>query len=331
MHREIGLAILMCLSGCAYDANPYVNSVKPTGEKTVFRYGNFCGPSLPDGLSSLGIETQRAERVQFIANIVPVDDIDAICKQHDLCYENMGHDNAFCDWSMHSSTDVLSLRFNRAAAQALSMSGISERNIAIADERTLRPCGRLADQMTSAFSIKYKRRGLSNGWTSILYLPTKAALLALESTSAVGVDSEDSYPTAGLCDDLSIEGEALFELNLFKNCFIKIGEGNKYRRDFKSQYGGCNSLPTHLKNDVDSYDFEEVEALWARNYCMQNARYNFRYEGRAPAYINTGVSANDCEKYMDTSSVHYAKLKSPWHEHIKEKCVWVNQYRVSCE
>lgn len=51
-------------------------------------HGNFCGPGYPGPM---------AASVEDLEKIVPVDQIDAACQQHDICYAVAGSNDALCD------------------------------------------------------------------------------------------------------------------------------------------------------------------------------------------------------------------------------------------
>lgn len=82
------------LASCCARApiSPYAMTV----EFRLFRYGALCGANHPAGLTDLERE-DRAGRAAVIAATKPVDDIDAACKAHDLCYVRAGDDEPLCD------------------------------------------------------------------------------------------------------------------------------------------------------------------------------------------------------------------------------------------
>lgn len=55
-------------------------------------YGNFCGPSHPRLAS-----TSRADKYRELATIQPVDELDATCKAHDMCYAQVALNSLYCD------------------------------------------------------------------------------------------------------------------------------------------------------------------------------------------------------------------------------------------
>ncbi|MGH8580214.1 MAG: hypothetical protein ACREVK_08890 [Gammaproteobacteria bacterium] len=65
-------------------------------------YGNFCGPGHPrvDGIEAL-------EKIKPIEK--PIDDVDAACQQHDLCYARKGRQNEMCDELLERELDHRSL------------------------------------------------------------------------------------------------------------------------------------------------------------------------------------------------------------------------------
>jgi len=76
--------------------SPYVNPQ----EGKIFKYGNFCGPSFPRFSYKYSTDITFSElliREGKILATTPVDDIDRVCRAHDICYDYFGHDNLNCD------------------------------------------------------------------------------------------------------------------------------------------------------------------------------------------------------------------------------------------
>lgn len=109
MNRYPGVALALfltslILSGCVQArasfptvGNTFWSPAYKPNDLDIYAYGNFCGPRYPN-LRDLDKETQIPERIERIRSIAPVDDIDAACKAHDLCYERWGHDHSGCDF-----------------------------------------------------------------------------------------------------------------------------------------------------------------------------------------------------------------------------------------
>jgi hypothetical protein len=58
----------------------------------VWSYGKYCGEDYP---KDTGNTSQ--ERIVHLGEETPVDDIDAACQQHDICYERHGRNHCLCD------------------------------------------------------------------------------------------------------------------------------------------------------------------------------------------------------------------------------------------
>ncbi len=85
------LAALFLTSGCASNVKSgcLSESFRPDAE-TLYRYGNFCGPGHP-------VSEADPANIPALVALEPVDDIDRLCKLHDLCYARFGADNSHCD------------------------------------------------------------------------------------------------------------------------------------------------------------------------------------------------------------------------------------------
>lgn len=94
MFERITVAVLVMalVSACA---SSELRSLSPD-EASRLRYGNFCGAGHPAVLGSLEIADSEA-RINALNELRPVDDLDAICRLHDLCYEAFGHNVTPCD------------------------------------------------------------------------------------------------------------------------------------------------------------------------------------------------------------------------------------------
>ena len=88
--------------------------------KSSFRYGCFCGAGWPAlRVQSVGTETGSPlnERLELIAkyySIKPIDDIDAACQAHDVCWTFHGGPRAECNEQFQKAMDYLFEVFSRA-------------------------------------------------------------------------------------------------------------------------------------------------------------------------------------------------------------------------
>ncbi len=87
-------AALLAAAACAN--NPYVlTSDGAEAERKLFRYGDYCGAGNP---TQAAPPADRAARLDTLAAAwPPVDELDALCFGHDVCYETLGHDDKLCD------------------------------------------------------------------------------------------------------------------------------------------------------------------------------------------------------------------------------------------
>lgn len=86
------------LAVCA--SNPLVSPYVNPEEGKAFKYGNFCGPSFPKFSVKYTNDISHSDLLIREAKILTtpaVDDIDRVCRAHDICYDYFGHDNRSCD------------------------------------------------------------------------------------------------------------------------------------------------------------------------------------------------------------------------------------------
>ncbi len=105
--RAVTLSMLAALTaGCASTVEAISSpSYRPEETDLLYKYGEFCGPGVPDlpaasTASALTSDGQMSVRLRTLLSMQPVDDIDAACRAHDICYELFGHDNDGCDKMM---------------------------------------------------------------------------------------------------------------------------------------------------------------------------------------------------------------------------------------
>jgi len=85
----VGLMAAIITSGCAFR-----------------QHARFCGPGYPQMPDDWTLTQRRAE----LERIAPFDDIDAVCKAHDLCYIDKGASEEACDSALIESVKRLELR-----------------------------------------------------------------------------------------------------------------------------------------------------------------------------------------------------------------------------
>jgi hypothetical protein len=98
--------------------NPAVASDK-LGKK--FRYGCFCGKNYPhiEHASKKSFRdlngTARQELILQYKKIDAYDDIDAICKKHDICYIYYGKKAKICNDKAYDRFDIIKKKFDKAS------------------------------------------------------------------------------------------------------------------------------------------------------------------------------------------------------------------------
>lgn len=87
------LSVAYALASCT---GVQTNPIQTSGERSIFSYGEFCGPGHP----SLGTISTREAARSFLQRRQPRDFIDAACKGHDICYTYKGRLAAECDQAL---------------------------------------------------------------------------------------------------------------------------------------------------------------------------------------------------------------------------------------
>jgi hypothetical protein len=121
----LGTAFILLLTGCVQ------MPTHPDGSDAAWAWGNFCGKDYPR-VQATDAEGRRAA----LAAIAPRDDLDAICKAHDLCYAEHGKHQLRCDDDLARA--AFTIRFEGEYRRA---------------------CSRLADQMGRFFACAMPSRG----------------------------------------------------------------------------------------------------------------------------------------------------------------------------
>ncbi|CAA6802676.1 MAG: Unknown protein [uncultured Sulfurovum sp.] len=86
-----------------------------------FKYGCFCGknyPQMEDNNSSTKDfkkmnKSQRSKVIESYQAIEPYDDIDAICKEHDICYLTYGKRAKICNDTIYNELHTLADKFKK--------------------------------------------------------------------------------------------------------------------------------------------------------------------------------------------------------------------------
>ncbi len=90
-----------------------------------FRYGCFCGKNYPviehpskKSYRDLN-RTQRQELIEEYQKIDAYDDIDEVCKEHDICYLFYGREAKVCNDTIYNQLKTLEKQFNKASDKRL--------------------------------------------------------------------------------------------------------------------------------------------------------------------------------------------------------------------
>jgi hypothetical protein len=117
-----GALLLIGAAACSNAGAPTIDSAvgsqttnTPPGSPQFVLHGQFCGRGWPVISGATTIERQAA-----LEEIQADDDLDAACKEHDLCYERIGMDNIVCDRLLIEGINALAL-YGKCRTKAISI------------------------------------------------------------------------------------------------------------------------------------------------------------------------------------------------------------------
>ena len=91
-----------------------------------FRYGCFCGENYPNikhaskkSYRDLN-QTERKELIDVYQKIDAYDDIDEVCKEHDICYITHGREAGVCNDTIYNKLSSIEKKFDRASDENIS-------------------------------------------------------------------------------------------------------------------------------------------------------------------------------------------------------------------
>jgi hypothetical protein len=147
-----------------------IGCVTTRGTDELWSYGEFCGSEWP---KVVGLT--QADRLAKLISIQASDDIDELCKEHDICYEKLGAHASSCDKDLRRN--LLAIEFPR--------------------EKT--SCLKVKDQILYAFSC-FQQTGhqQSNILTALITMPLSLAICAL-ATSVAALGALVKNPEPGTC------------------------------------------------------------------------------------------------------------------------------------
>jgi len=156
---------------------------------THFHYGCFCGRDYPQiehpskkSYKNLN-HTQRQELITQYQKIDAYDDIDQLCKEHDICYIQQGKEAKVCNVNIHTKLRTIEKKFRNA----------QNRNI------THLQCKNLAYDIGSVFHTIFSPADDENGMFDAGMLLFNGAITAMNKMFQESVDILDStsrYPLA---------------------------------------------------------------------------------------------------------------------------------------
>jgi len=88
---------------------------------TKFRYGCFCGenyPNIEHPSKKTYKELNSTERQELIAEYKKIDaydDIDEVCKEHDICYISHGREAKVCNDTIYNQLNTIEEQFDKAS------------------------------------------------------------------------------------------------------------------------------------------------------------------------------------------------------------------------
>ena len=181
-----GLLLVLCLyfaiAGCVTTRN--------TDEP--WSYGNFCGPGWPDIES-----TSTQDRIDKLTAIQSADDIDEMCKEHDICYVSRGRNDVQCDKDLRRN--MLAMQFEPAHKSR---------------------CMKVRNQVLYAFSCFQSTGHRPSSWvTAVFTVPAGMAMCALSTPSTV-IGSLSDTPAPGTC--MAINDYKKYRRDT-EMCFAKAG------------------------------------------------------------------------------------------------------------
>jgi len=144
---------LLLVGGCA--------SISQELEQFEY-HGQFCGPKYPDISNTL----TKSEHIDWLSSIYePIDDLDRVCKRHDICYaqaqgeseESIDLDKIIrCDKSLIKEAKPIEKYFWKERRKSIRPRDIKTKEGRAKIDDTLR-CYTLAQGMTNAFRAKLKK------------------------------------------------------------------------------------------------------------------------------------------------------------------------------
>lgn len=98
MKKNLAYIIFIFLCGCATKA---IDNRKLIGRGFPV-HGKFCGPNIPFVEASNPVEHSK-----ILKSIQPIDNMDMVCKYHDICYVSNSHNIEMCDSQLIEAMDKI--------------------------------------------------------------------------------------------------------------------------------------------------------------------------------------------------------------------------------
>lgn len=177
--KLVVIVIATLLAACVH--NPYLfdHSIDQDGvqQNHLLKYGNYCGDGHPVMSRRWSTDQRKA---YLLAGPVPVDDLDAACYAHDMCFEETETDYAVCDWTLRTITLDAQIGF---------------------DGQETQQCWNLMAPITGAFLAKVWSKG--DNWYETLGYRTLGVLavpVMAVSAAPYWVTQWSGFPEVGSCN-----------------------------------------------------------------------------------------------------------------------------------
>ena len=152
-----------------------------------FKYGCFCGKNYPKIYNTASQDVknlnkkQRVEVIESYFSVKPYDDIDAVCKQHDLCYLYQGKKAKVCNNAIYDELHILIDKFK-------------DTNQTVENKQ----CQNLSSDIASVFKTIFTSADDENSMFEIgmLFFSTSITIAnkALEESIDTVIDQGERYP-----------------------------------------------------------------------------------------------------------------------------------------
>lgn len=273
MRKLLLSALLLFGFGCSTASSPYIRvSDEERNAVSTFRYGNFCGayhPRFPN--------ENPKERIEYLYQLEPMDDVDKSCRLHDHCYELEGHDSPICDYAF---TATLSNLLNTGGAGQEAGLGFEQYRF---------ECWSLVADITDAMGFKRHPNIIR-----VLFGPMVAAGHVLGQPMRSG-----GYPPEGGCNSsLQANWQAEFWEYVYRATCLQQHPSARAYSDFLSQNPSCATPPFDLAESLPTREERlQLIADWAFVYCIHRPTRSMRSQARILAECTPYITRIDLNRW----------------------------------